>query len=393
MYLQKIPEDVKTTTPIKIRYDCCGKDNTLKHKDASKNFDKNNGKHICRSCWLKNDNPAKRKEVQEKIKKTNLDRYGSTCALNTKKNIASRNEKMFGTEEAVKKIVEKRRTTNRKKYGSDHPMQNDQVKAKQQAVLTERYGTHVPLRNEEVKAKMQKTVQDRYGVTNVAMLPEVRAKMAKTMRENYGVEYYNQLPEMREYLRENCPQWLKESWDNPWAKGITRPEEWNQKQRETVSQLIVDGKWKSSHKNCWRGYYKSTGKCKRHVSFFRSGFELIYHYYLDHSNEVEWYDYEPFVISYKFENMMYGYVPDFIVKFVGDDVLHIKEVKADYLHDSKKTQAKYNGANKFVSQHNMDYEVLLKNDIYALNIDLEEIIDCSNVEIIHNPRVATKNPE
>ena len=48
---------------------------------------------------------------------------------------------------------------------------------------------------------------------------------------------------MRDYLRENCPQWLQESWDagGP-MKGITRPEEWSQKQRETVMQLMDEGK-------------------------------------------------------------------------------------------------------------------------------------------------------
>jgi hypothetical protein len=239
MFLSEIPKTVKTTTLIKIKYDCCGKEHTLKYKDAQKNFESNEGKHICRPCWLKNNNPAKRKEVQEKIKKTNLERYGTSIALNTKENIVARVEKMFGTEEAVKEIVAKRRKTNRKKYGSDHPMQNDEIKAKQQAVLIEKYGTHVPLQNKEVKAKMQKTVLERYGVTNVVMIPEVRAKMAKTMYENYGVEHYNHLPEMKDYLRENCPQWLKESWESGGPmKGITRPEEWNKKQRETVSKRI-----------------------------------------------------------------------------------------------------------------------------------------------------------
>ena len=246
MYAEEIPDDAKTTTKIFIRYDCdggherCGKVWPLKYKDAKKNFEKNGGKHICRQCTLKNNNPASCPEVRKKMKKTCLERYGATTALNTKENTEARVEKMFGTEEAVKEIVEKRRKTNKEKYGTDHPMQNDDIKAKQQAVLTERYGTHVPLQNEEIKAKMQKTVQDRYGVTNVALLPEVRAKMARTMYENYGVEHYNQLPEMRNYLRENCPQWLQESWEAGGPnKGVPRPEEWSEKQRETVVRLMM----------------------------------------------------------------------------------------------------------------------------------------------------------
>lgn len=93
MFLSEIPENVKTTTSIQIKYDCCGKDHVLKYKDAKKNFETNGGKHICRSCWLKTNNPAKRKEVQEKTKKTNLERYGTSIALNTKENVAARVEK------------------------------------------------------------------------------------------------------------------------------------------------------------------------------------------------------------------------------------------------------------------------------------------------------------
>lgn len=379
MYLAEIPENVKTTTLIQIKYDCCDKEHTLKHKDASNNFEKNNGKHICRPCWLKSNNPAKRKEVQDKMKQTNLERYGATTALNTKENIDNRVEKMFGSEEAVKEIVAKRRKTNRKKYGSDHPMQNDEIKAKQQAVLTEKYGTHIPLQNKEVKAKMQKTVQERYGVANVAMLPEVRTKMAKTMYQNYGVEHYNQLPEMKDYLRENCPQWLKESWENPWAKGIIRPEEWNQKQRETVMQLMDEGKWNAGPKFCIKGHYQSK-KCKRENPMFRSSYELKTHWYLDNDPEVEWYDYEPFRVAYyDTEAKRRYYVIDFIVKYKNRDRALALEVKNDYHKEMFKECGKVQA---FLNEcgGNLDFTIWSNKEIAALNLDLETLLESSLVK-------------
>jgi hypothetical protein len=382
MYLDKIPENVKTTTLVQIKYDCCQKERSIKFCDARANFQKNNNKHICRPCWLRTNNPAKSKEVQDKIKKTNLEKYGTTLPINSKENIEARNKKMFGSEEAVKEIVAKRRQTNRKKYGSDHPMQNDDIKAKQQAVLTEKYGTHVPLKNNEVKAKMQKTVQERYGVTNVAMLPEVRAKMAKTMYENYGVEHYNQLPEMKDYLRENCPQWLQESWENPWAKGITRPEEWNQKQRETVANLIKNGNWSGGFKSNCRGKYFAR-KCRKNSPRFLSSLELKMHFFLDNNPNVEWYDYECLAIPYiKKEGTKHLYFPDFLVKFFDNPYEHIIETKTWKEKDSINVQIKQNAAIDYADEHKMIYVLMFDEDVDRLvDIDFELIKSVPQVQL------------
>lgn len=380
MYLSEIPESVKTTSLIKIKYDCCGKEHTLKHKDAKKNFEKNEGKHICRPCWLKNNNPAKNKEVQDKIKKTNLERYGATTALNSKENIANRVEQMFGTDEEIKMIVNKRRITNREKYGSDHPMQNKQIKAKQQAVLIEKYGTHVPLQNEQIKAKMQKTVQDRYGVTNVVMLPEVRAKMAKTMYDKYGVKYYNQLPEMKDYLTKNCPQWLKESWEKGGPmKGITRPEEWNEKERETILRLMAEGKWQSGPKNTLKGWYTSD-KCTKPKPMFRSSYELKAHWHLDNDDQVDWYDYEPFQIPYyDTEGKKRRYVIDYVVKYKSGTLLAI-EVKNNYTQGSEATILKLEAFLHHCGSL-LKHEFWSCDKIKYFGLNIEQILESGRVEL------------
>jgi hypothetical protein len=76
MYIEEISENLLTTTKVRIKYDCCGKEYVLKWKDADKNFKKNDSKHICRPCWLKLANPAKTDAAKEKTKKTNLEKYG-----------------------------------------------------------------------------------------------------------------------------------------------------------------------------------------------------------------------------------------------------------------------------------------------------------------------------
>lgn len=393
MYVEQIPVNAVTTTLIKIKYDCkggferCDKEWTLKLKDAQKNFEKNNGKHICRQCNLKNNNPAKRDDVKVKIKKTNIKRYGATCALNTPENIQARNEKIFGSEEKVQEMIKKRRATSKEKYGTDHPMQNDEVKAKQQAVLEQKYGVAVPLQNPEILAKMKKTVKERYGVENVAAAPEVRIKMAKTTLEKYGVEHYNQLPEMKEYLRQNCKEWLAESYaaGGP-NKGITRPEAWNQKQSQTVCDLIEAGEWSGGGIKTYQGYYQAK-KCCKTRPMFRSGYELQVHFWLDNNDEVEFYDYEPFQIPYyDTEGVKRHYTVDFIVKFRNGDVLVI-EVKNNYNSEEFLQNGKYQTLSELCFEHGMKCEIWKNDKIKSLGSKVSELLESSQVEVTRRPTI------
>jgi hypothetical protein len=84
---------------VNIKYDCsggyenCGQEKMLKLRYAEKNIRDNDGKHICRKCQLKNNNPMKNKEVQAKVKRTCMERYGSTLPINSQDNIEKRREK------------------------------------------------------------------------------------------------------------------------------------------------------------------------------------------------------------------------------------------------------------------------------------------------------------
>ena len=386
MYLQEIPEGVKTTTPIQIKYDCCGKEHTLKHKDAKKNLEKNGGKHICRQCWLRDHNPAKRKDVQEKMKKTNLERYGTTCAMNTPENTAARNEKLFQDENVKQQIVEKRKKTSQERFGTDHPMQNAEVKAKQQAVLTEKYGVAVPLQNEEVKAKMQQTVQDRYGVTNVAKLPEVRTKMAKTMFEKYGVEHYNQLPEMKDYLREHCPEWLKESWESGGPnKGVPRPEAWNQKQSQTMTQKILNGDFNPEDKRFYVTGYYTSAKCKKPRAFFRSSLELMMHFLLDTDVNVLWYENEPFSIPYeKAPGVVRNYIPDFFA-FRNDGKPLLLEIKPAFRMRETEVGYKVDAGKAYCDQHGFEFVYVDEKFLKKHSLPLEKLRLLEHVEVIKPP--------
>ena len=376
MYLEKI----KGRLPgheVKIKYDCdggfdtCGQERMLKLRYAEKNFRDNGGKHICRRCFLKTKNPMRSKEAKEKIRKTCLKKYGTEMPMNSRENIEKKRE-MFKDEEFKKQWIEKHRQTSLERYGVDHPMHLQETKERQRQTVQEKYGVDHPMQAEEVKKRARKTNLDRYGVENAAQAPEIRVKMAQTTLQRYGVEHYNQLPEMKDYLRENCREWLAESWANPWAKGIVQPEEWNQKQKETVTKLMAAGEWMAGYPTSKKGFcYPS--KSKKDSVYFRSSYEAIYCYYLDNDDSVDWFSFEPFRIPYEFEGKVRFYVPDFLIKWREIDTLSIREIKAEFLREDDKNIAKKVAASIFAIEKGMDYDLLFDEDIKALGIDFENL--------------------
>lgn len=374
MYLEEIAGKLPDQD-VRIKYDCaggfkmCGQERTMNIGWAKSNFTSNGGKHICRSCVMSANNPMKRKDVRDKIKKTCLEKYGTEMPMNKKELVEERKAK-FKDEEFKKQWVEKHRQTSLERYGVEHPMHLDETKERQKKTVQEKYGVDHPMRSEEVKKKTKKTNMERYGVENVAQTPEVRIKMAQTTLQRYGVEHYNQLPEMKDYLRENCRDWLAESWANPWAKGIVRPEEWNQKQRETVTKLMSAGEWRAGYPTSKKGFcYPS--KSKKDRIYFRSSYEAIYCYHLDNNDLVEWFSFESFRIPYEFEGKIRFYVPDFLVKWKDIEKVSIREIKAEFLREDDKQIAKKVAATLFADQNGMDYELLFDKDIKSLNINFD----------------------
>ena len=377
MYCQSI-EGILPGQKVKIKYDCdggferCGKEFAILLRYAEKNAKDNGGQHVCRQCVLRSKNPMNRQEVKDKLKNTNLERYGATTAMNTQENIEGRRQ-LFQDEAYKEQWLEKHRVGSRKKYGTDYPMQTAEVQERQKAVMREKYGVDHPCQSAEIMKKMMARNKEKYGVENVASLPEVRVKMAKTTLERFGVEHYNQLPEMKDYLRANCKEWLAESYANPWAKGITRPEEWNQKQRETVTQLMTLGTWKAGYSRSKKGFCFPANKCKKSEVYFRSSYEAIYCFYLDNHPNVDWFSFECMRIPYEYGGKIRYYVPDFLIKWVGNDMLSIHELKAEFLREYEQVQLKQQCAESFGLSHNMKFTMLYSDDIKSLGIDFETL--------------------
>ena len=131
-----------------------------------------------------------RSDVREKTQQTNLKKYGSisSASNNRVKNKRSQTwaEKYQPGSKDFKCLIEKRKTTNNKKYGTDWPMQHDEVKVKQHSTMQKRYGTNHALQNKSLNDKRKETNQRKYGVSEAAQLHHVREKIKDRFIQKYG---------------------------------------------------------------------------------------------------------------------------------------------------------------------------------------------------------------
>lgn len=124
--------------------------------------------------------------IQEKVKKTCLDRYGVDNA--------------FKATYVKGKIAQ----TNYKRYGAYSAVQNESIKLKIKNTINQRYGNR-ELITEKIKAtklsryndctysnrlKAEQSYLRHYGVTNPMRSPEVKANLNKTNQERYGVDWF-----------------------------------------------------------------------------------------------------------------------------------------------------------------------------------------------------------
>ncbi len=135
------------------------------------------------------DNVCKIPGNLEKVKATNLKKYGEDNFAKTTE-FKKRHSDLWvaKSQEEKEAIVKKTQTTNIEKYGVVNPMQH-----------------------KEVKDKANKTIKERYGVENVSYIPEVKKKLSDSYYQNnmkekliqgmiskHGVENPMLIPEVKE---------------------------------------------------------------------------------------------------------------------------------------------------------------------------------------------------
>lgn len=121
--------------------------------------------------------------IREKRRATNRERYGAECSLQNAE------------------VQEKIRASLREKYGVEHPTQSAEVREKIRETTRKRYGVDCSLQSADVKEKIRATVFEKYGVKNPAQAAVVKEKIRMTVLKKYGVENPMQNAQIREKLR------------------------------------------------------------------------------------------------------------------------------------------------------------------------------------------------
>lgn len=153
-------------------------------------------------------------EIREKIKQTNLEKYGyenpfqvpeiiskmqqdyflKTGYKNCSQHPEIKDKKVrtcfehYGVEHGFQ-LIKVRKQTCLEKYGVEHPMQHDTIKQKVISTNLKKYGTENVLSKDSlIYIKRNETVLEKYGKTNVFSVPEIKTKIKQTNENKPLVE-------------------------------------------------------------------------------------------------------------------------------------------------------------------------------------------------------------
>lgn len=226
-------------------------------------------------------------------------------------------------------IKEKIRQTNLFKYGVENPSQNSEIRAKQLATNIERYGDEQTLRVPEIRAKGKQTLIERFGVDDAAKSPEIKEKIRQTNLERYGVEWTTQDFETRQKMNLSLIKLLSTE-EGRQIYSFTH--------NEYKYKLTCLQKYGSTHP------MKNLEYARKHLEHSRRAgpnklellFNSLYPFFCFSGNGAFW---KPISSTGKNRN------PDFCFpvysKFNGSPsfkyVTHVVEIFGDYWHGEKKT--------------------------------------------------------
>ena len=179
---------------VKFNCSCCNKlsEKTLIYLKFPFKCTKCNNKNSVEKRKITNrerygcDSPLQNPNIQNKIKETCLKKYG--------------HENVFQSDE----IKEKIKQTCKERYGVEYYQQTDDFKIKYTNTCLEKYGVKSPLQNNEIKEKLKMTCLNKYGHENILQSPEIREKIKNTIYEKYGVDHISQSNIIKKKKIETC---------------------------------------------------------------------------------------------------------------------------------------------------------------------------------------------
>ena len=170
---------------------------------------------LCKSCSVKNGikktkelfikkyngHPLKNKEILEKMKQTNIERYG--CEF------VSQNTE----------IMNKMKEHNMEKYGFNYTLQVEEFKEKCKQSNLKYHGVENCMQRPEIKEKAKKTNLKLYGSENTFQVEEFKEKCKQTSMSNFGVPHPMQNAEIMS--KNTASQYKKKTYILPSKKEIS----------------------------------------------------------------------------------------------------------------------------------------------------------------------------
>ena len=160
-------------------------------------------KYVKKWCCSKNQSQCP--VVKEKLKQTNLRRFGGHPAKTKEvKNKKKRTcQKRYGVDSAFKipGVDNKKKKTCLKNYGVEYPSQSPIIRERMKDTIFERYGVEHPAFSPEITEKKKQTCLKKYGVEYAVQIEEVIEKKKKTFLKKYGFEHPSRSEKVRRKIR------------------------------------------------------------------------------------------------------------------------------------------------------------------------------------------------
>lgn len=142
------------------------------------------------------DNPMKDKNIRNKVKKTNLERYGVENTYQMKKVLDKIKEKYgndfgFGSDFFKNKSKE----TCNKKYGVDYNLQRTEIHKIITETMKDLYGGR-GLGSDEIRERIYDEVERIYGERHPMHNKEIKNKLEETNLKKYGETHYMKVSEL-----------------------------------------------------------------------------------------------------------------------------------------------------------------------------------------------------
>jgi len=134
------------------------------------------------------------------------------------------------------------------------------------------------------------------------------------------------------------------------------------------ADLLVNNKQRPYGKNSKKGVYVPKKSAVKDRCNYKSSWELKLMHYLDSSEIVESWEYEPIRIPYYYDSHKRWYVPDFIVKFV-DGTQRIYEIKPKEFTKTERSILKQGVAIKYCKENSLSgYQILTGDCLRFINV-------------------------